>query len=1009
MAYQRKELVQKYIDAPLNQEAADPFEELFRLVPAVMEVLRRAPRVNPDVRPQCTVQALRVVMNLLMFEVTPFVRRILSCEIMDLLQSTFNELFADAYAIRSDADFAILLQNFVLLMRTWIASGHFVRSQASLDPDNIAFEEEEEPESPVSPKTGPAGRRGAANVLDIGAGRQGDKEPPSQRFKRNLSTATFLNFLTKIVLKLTDAPREIPNKDNFLENVFDDVLVAIRTLFHFEDSQGKTSWRDLTKQNFESMLVDIQMFRQTRSNKPDGDMVSVLYLMVKLGFQFGRRHFPDFLSHVAYGPCEQHTQIQDVAAVCCSILSTQGGVGGKGGMQVGDILNNAAGFVKGLITMTDPTLRVWHYRVICHWSKIPKVIEGVTSDKVALKYVVEKLVDPELGKHSVIFVHNISVLRSAVLVDAVGSATTICQAYKSFREKSQREVSKREAQDLRLLCRLCTASIRNLIVNVTDFDEAVEDSDFEAILALGEVLDQQDVPLYLSGLLYVCRQSAKRAAAISGHQALVKLLVGCIMEPGSYGRAPRVPGEEEQDISQVYDMDVKSAQLRIKQELGGLEDDLEEGEGQEESKVSIAPLGSDSPPQKGLGKKKSLYHRKRSEQAAAVVKAAAGGDKKAAAVTTTSAAEQRRVLEEEYVYFMAVEILVQGTIIDELAENEEESQVMKERRAAELEKIQIAVMHAMDEKTVFTLLKKYRTQTTLHEGKKLQLSDQYVTVSAHLLLHGWSQSTFKPLFATSQNLDMLSQLAPFFLSWPSSDVQEKIASVCLRANLHRFPTVCMHICTHHKVNQELACGMLTHALLDVEAQLLKTQPMQFLQAIVELLRSRQMSRASLKRIAVSFMRILVMDRPTKVGATLTQTEHEILGDLLEQLTIYTESPVVQQSIVIALSFTLGKHYRNLPKLDPFVLRVMGMVSQLLNREFIVFFPLLQRLAVYGGKRIQQLMLDKGTHFQVLKILEPCIVAREEHCKKVHEYSRRLSLNARAEAEGLALDDSAGPG
>jgi hypothetical protein len=251
MAYQRKELVQKYIDAPLNQEAADPFEELFRLVPAVMEVLRRAPRVNPDVRPQCTVQALRVVMNLLMFEVTPFVRRILSCEIMDLLQSTFNELFADAYAIRSDADFAILLQNFVLLMRTWIASGHFVRSQASLDPDNIAFEEEEEPESPVSPKTGPAGRRGAANVLDIGAGRQGDKEPPSQRFKRNLSTATFLNFLTKIVLKLTDAPREIPNKDNFLENVFDDVLVAIRTLFNFEDSQGKTSWRDLTKQNFE--------------------------------------------------------------------------------------------------------------------------------------------------------------------------------------------------------------------------------------------------------------------------------------------------------------------------------------------------------------------------------------------------------------------------------------------------------------------------------------------------------------------------------------------------------------------------------------------------------------------------------------------------------------------------------------------------------------------------------------------------------------------------------------
>jgi hypothetical protein len=1008
-AHQREALVQEYIESPNNASVADPFEGLFRVIPAVMDVLRRVGKVSPDVRAACTVQALRVIMNYLMFEVTPFVRRILSLEVMDLLQSTFQELFADSYAIKSDTEFAEMLQNFILTLRTWIAAGHFVRSQVSLEPldDTVQDDEsEEEPASPTSPKS-PAGRgrRGVANVLNLGGGRQGEKESPAQLFKRNLSTATFLNFLTKIVLKLTDAPRDIPNKDNFMETVFDDVVVAIRTHLHFEDTQGKTSWRNLTKQNFESMLVDIQVFRSGRSRKPDADMVTVLYLMIKLGFQFGRRHFPDYLSHVAYGPSQQHTQVQDVAAVCCSILSTQGGAG-KGTMQVGDILNNAATFVKGLITMSEPTLRVWHYRVICHWSKMPKVVEGVSTDKVALNYVVETLVDPELGKHSVIFVHNISVLRAFTLVDAAGALTTVGEAYKKFHKRSQGELSKQDARDTRLLCRLCVAIIRNCIFGMSDFDVAVADTDFEAILGLGEMLDQQDVPLYICGLLHVCRMSPKRAALISGHHGLVKLLVQVIMEPGGYGRAPRVPGEEAENISQVYDMDMKGAEQRLQNEIGGFEDD-EDDEDDNAPRTSRGLSGPDSPTRKGLGKKQSLYHQKRTAAAAAVVKSVSGGSTKAVAVTSTSAAEQRKVLEEEYVYFMAVEVLVQGTIVDEAADDEDE--VTAERRAIALEKVQVAVMHAMDASQVFSLLKYYKQQVTLHEGKKLQLSEQWVHVTAHLILHGWSQTTFKPLFATSQNLDMVSQLAPFFLSWPVPDVQEKFASVCLRANLHRFPNVCTHICLHNTDNVEQSCAMLTHGLLDLEAQLLKTQPMQFLQALVELLRSRQLSRAGLQRIAISFMRMLVMDRPAKVGSTLTQTEHEILGDLLAELTIYTESSIIQQSIVIALSLTLGKHYRNLPKLDPFVLKVMDMVSGLLNREFFVFFPLLHRLAVYGGKRIQQLMITKGTHFQVLKILEPCIVVREDHCKQVHEHQRRKTLNARAEALGEAQLESTDPG
>ncbi|OLP91162.1 hypothetical protein AK812_SmicGene27174 [Symbiodinium microadriaticum] len=137
------------------------------------------------------------------------------------------------------------------------------------------------------------------------------------------------------------------------------------------------------------------------------------------------------------------------------------------------------------------------------------------------------------------------------------------------------------------------------------------------------------------------------------------------------------------------------------------------------------------------------------------------------------------------------------------------------------------------------------------------------------------------------------------------------------------------------------------------------QAIGFLRIFVCLLQERALSHTGLKRLAVGLETALVLDNPKGLCSILAQREHELLAELLEA--------AVKQCMVVALTRTVGKHYKALPELDDFILytghiwRILDMSVPLLDAEtFTLYMPVLYKMASEGWIPLSSSLYSQGS-------------------------------------------------
>eukprot|EP00438_Fugacium_kawagutii_P019115 Skav204378 [mRNA] locus=scaffold4897:103189:107620:- [translate_table: standard] len=213
-------------------------------------------------------------------------------------------------------------------------------------------------------------------------------------------------------------------------------------------------------------------------------ILNTLYLMVKQAFPFKGLVFLEYLMEVAYGDHrEEHTTLQDMAAVCCAIISTQ----------------NAT-------DASTPTVT----RCMAGWSRRPKVLDDLVGDAEALKFIVDHLLETHLCRYSVVIVHNISMLRSQALLTCPGHISTICEAYRQLGPGST--LHRGDEKQRRLVRRLLMASVRNCLWNSSHIHKDLHDDDMLSIIQLVSCIEEADLPFFMAVILYISHSARWLAA-----------------------------------------------------------------------------------------------------------------------------------------------------------------------------------------------------------------------------------------------------------------------------------------------------------------------------------------------------------------------------------------------------------------------------------------------------------------------------------------------------------------
>lgn len=349
-----------------------------------------------------------------------------------------------------------------------------------------------------------------------------------------------------------------------------------------------------------------------------------------------------------------------------------------------------------------------------------------------------------------------------------------------------------------------------------------------------------------------------------------------------------------------------------------------------------------------------------------------------------SEVEERRG-QQEFLYFAAVELLTFGTFAGDDHDRHHPPPPEAEPHREEVAK---ALDDAFKRYTLQGFLKILQEQIQMHKKMKVVLSDMFMHVTTKFLWHCWTQGIFTSYVNTASNLEILAQLVPFMISWPNQDVQQMIGDVCLYAGLHRFPAVCDILLAEYREYPELSCAMLTRCMISPveETGLRPKQAVSFLKIFVALLQERALSHTGLKRLAIGLETALLMDSPKGLCGILAQREYELLADLLESLSMFQEAAVVKQCMVVALTRTVGKHYKALPELDLFLLRILDMSIPLLDAEFTLYMPVLYKLAIEGGRRVQGPMLSRQIHLRVARLLEQAVAGLESDMQKIEGYN-----------------------
>ncbi|CAE8638442.1 unnamed protein product, partial [Polarella glacialis] len=680
--------------------------------------------------------------------------------------------------------------------------------------------------------------------------------------------------------------------------------------------------------------------------------------------------------------------MQDMAAICCSMISTQASKDHNAPtVNVAQVVKDNAAFMHALIKVPDPKMQIWHYRLITGWSRRPNVLDDITNDAVALKQIVDWLLSDNLCRYSAIVVHNISMMRSKPLLTHAEHLTTVCEVYRRLAPGSH--LHRGDEAQRRQVRRLIMASLRNCIWNSSNLEEELGESILKSILDLVTIVEEADVPFYLAMLLTIVQGCDLRRIRrlLPAHMDLMQLLSRYILEEATACQTYN-PGEKQPSFEMVlYGLATAEEQERAKEyNARVLEEEINANapkrKAAAEAYRKLIKMGLDSPT-KGLGKKPSLYTRSRKKRD----DADAPGDPTAStAKATKGGANSGRndfTYQKEFVYFAVIEILTHTTFLVKEEEFEKEAAESDPRRQA----VQDALKEAFARSPIDKWLASVQVQTQDHKDRQIVLSDLYVHVTAKLLWHCWTHEIFRKYVETTGNMEVLSVLVPFLLSWPNEDVQTMASEVCLYAGMYRYPVVCDFLAKNYQSFPELACSLLTNAFTDVEGSGLQPkQAVAFINIFVNLLRERSLSHSGLLRLAVGLEHGLLLDNPKGICSILAQREFELLGNLLESLATYNETATVKTSMVVTLTKTVGKFYKALPELDEFVLRVLDLAVPLLEAEFTLFMPVLYRLASEGGRRVQGPMLGRQLHLRVARLLEQAVAGMESDATKIVGYN-----------------------
>eukprot|EP00931_Biecheleriopsis_adriatica_P096456 TRINITY_DN7010_c0_g1_i1.p1 TRINITY_DN7010_c0_g1~~TRINITY_DN7010_c0_g1_i1.p1 ORF type:complete len:5389 (-),score=1202.56 TRINITY_DN7010_c0_g1_i1:94-16260(-) len=958
--YEREQLANAKKKVRLEQVL--PLEDISRLLRGMVRVMNVIPKFPPDkwdISNAMTLHGLRFICNLLALDVDSVTAELHRLDVLTTIKSLFEFWFWDENRIADGKLYVHTLQNFVLVLRNWSCGSCLAELDAK---QKKAKAKDRETKDEMN------------TLLKI--------------LTKGIDVCSLIMFSIKVTKAMTECTRELPNYRDELDKVLTDILIIFTTLLKRTDDQKNMNWiqQGFDLFEFEQFLQFVKSTRFTRQQVfEDEKVMNTLYLMVKQAFPFKGQHFLEYLMEVAYGDHrDEHTTLQDMAAVCCAIISTQNAKDASAPtVNVANVVKDNAAFIHSLVKVPDPKMQIWHYRLITGWSRRPKVLDDITGDEVAMKHVVDWLLNTNLCRYSVVIVHNISMLRSHKLMPVPGYLSTICEAYRQLLPGTT--LHRGDENQRRLVRRLLLASIRNCLWNSEDVQADLADPDMQAIIDLVDCIEEKDVPFYMALLMHVsegCDLDRVRRA-IPSHQKFMELVVRCmfeqtkacvvdseaesVFEMGFYALIT----EEEQKKSEIYEKKVEE------------QDTIASAPKKKTDKYAKLLATPGSTAIRGLGKAPSLYQRSRrrgQHPAAAAsnnVTMSASGP-----VGGFSSIEERRG-QQEFLYMAAVELLTYTTFT-----SADEKPAPPPDSDPHRSDVKQAIDSAFSIYRIEEYLRSLWQQIEGHLAVRVVLSDMFIHVSAKFVWHCWSQSIFQDHMNTPVNLELLAKIVPFFLGWPNQDVQTMASDVAVYAGLHRYPSVCEFLADHHKVYPELTCALLTRCVISPQEEtgLKAKQAINFLKIFVRLLKERALSHTGLLRLAIGIETGLLMDSPKGICGILAQREFELLGDLLEALATYSESGTVKQAMVVALTRTVGKYYKALPELDEFVLRILDMSVPLLDAEFTLFMPVLYRLASEGGRRVQGPMLSRQLHLRVARLLEHAVGGVEADQHKIAGYN-----------------------
>eukprot|EP00929_Paragymnodinium_shiwhaense_P112708 TRINITY_DN80975_c0_g1_i1.p1 TRINITY_DN80975_c0_g1~~TRINITY_DN80975_c0_g1_i1.p1 ORF type:complete len:3310 (+),score=790.33 TRINITY_DN80975_c0_g1_i1:1463-9931(+) len=933
-------------------------------IPHVVQTMKEVHDWPREIGIPCMANGIRFFVTALAFGERPLTVEIMGGGTWEVVVLLFRQFFRDEHKVDDVKFFVGILEDIVTLLRNWICGG------CQMEVRLAALRDEQMSTSarPFSP---------SANMSEAEKQRARAKLEKDQRqVAEALDTITVVNQLVAVVLKLTTSERkDISNLEEIKDNIYEDVLFSYQTIFKRQEDQELMDWKKLQGDKFDNLLEEIHKHRFGRTGvRDDETMVNTLYLITKLAYQFHRAHFPDYLMEVAYSPREEHCMLQDIAAICCAIIFTQSSKGGSGAptCDLSKVVKDYKDFVRSMTMVPDPRMQLWHFRTLTQWCMRPKVLTDVTKDKPSLQFIVDALANEYMGRYAVVFIHNISCLRCHPLVEIPGHLTRLAEAYRRYRPGNEGGGLGGNAQR-RMLRRLVLCSIRNTLYLVPheELNTLLTDDDMAAIAHLVDVVETPDLPIFLASLLHmVTRCDHERVSrCFPQHGPLVEMCLRHLPEQSMNA----MPGQQETVVDETDLYDYDPTQDEDDEEVSSPPGSPAGGEARNGTRPrSGSPTrirGGQQPQQgrgdkrqplgdvsRGLGKRTSIYRLARTKAASSAAggsggKKGEGGNVVMAAREGAAAAAIRKTAEREYIYYAVVEVLTHTTFKEDRPE------------------ICDAVDNGYEKFPLTKWLTICRDQVVLYNKDKLSLNDFYVHMTIKMIWHGWSNEIFRPHYETMQNMELLAQIIPFFLEWDNEDVNRLAYEVALYAKLHRYQEVCDYLVKAHERFPELSSILLSSALVDPETIIKPHQAVRYMQVFVNLLRSRLVTRGGLRRMVLGLETALLTEHPRGLAAYLLQQQYELLGNYLEQLNTYAEAAFVKQAMVVTLVVTVGMHYKAMPELDNFVLRVLDLAPVMLENEFTLFVPVLYRVCQFGGKRVQMPLLQRGVHLRLSRILE----------------------------------------